>query len=293
MTNGAGKSLVLAALAIVSTAAANLAHAGPIATYLGGIGVAVPSAQNSPAASWAPSSIYGLSHVSGDFVGDYGYVGPGYGGQLYDIEALYVQVTSTQLIITGISGADLSAMPVGASGSCPSGPCHTFPVGDFFLGTGTTTAFNPVIGIELTGQHYDMDSHGYTVGWTSPLAAGSLVSVPGGFGVGYDVGLSILNYVGAPSQIGLTGYTQLPGSATIFSESINGHTAFQANVSLSLLGSFDPYSMIVSYGELCGNDFLRAEVSVPEPQTIPLLCAALGMLAFAVTRRRRVVTAGR
>ena len=232
---------------------------GPIGTYLTGIGVAVPnavSAANSPSSAWAPGAS-GVSFSSADSVGSNGYVGPGHGAQTYDIEALYVQQVGSNLVITGISGANLAAMPSGASGSCPSGSlCNTFPVGDFFIGTGTSSNFTSVEAIEVTGQHYDMDSSGYTIGWTSPLAAGSVVDVNG-------------------------------------ADPVNGHAAFQAIVNTSYPGSAINSNYVVHCGELCGNDFIRTSVDVPEPGSLWLLAAGLlCAVTLGAGRQRRLAPGG-
>ncbi len=274
------------------------AVAGPIGVYLNGIGANVPnavSAANSPTSAWAPSAA-GVSYVAQDSVGSNGYVGPGYGGQLYDLEALYVQVVGSNLVITGISGADLAAMSSGASGSCASGsPCNTFPIGDFFIGTGTTSSFNPVVGIEVTGQHYDMSGSGYTTGWTSPLAAGSVVDVNGANLVsgGFDRGLAAWSYVGSPSQIAATGYAGQSGlrMGSVTWETINGHSAFQATVAMQFLGSVVSSDYIVHWGELCGNDFLRTSVSVPEPSSLWLLVAGLLCSVTLAGKQRKTVSA--
>jgi hypothetical protein len=274
--------------------AAQAAMAGPIDTYLTGIGVAVPNAvtaANSGNAAWAPSSA-GVAFTSEDSVASNGFVGPGYGGQGYDLEALYVQRVGSNLVITGISGANLAAMPVGASGNCASGsPCNTFPIGDFFLGTGTVANFNPVVGIEVTGQHYTMDGNGYTSGWTSPLTAGSVVDVNGADVVngGFERGLAAWSYVGSPSQIAAAGYTGQSALRTgaVTWETINGHAAFQAVVDTQFLGSVIASDYVVHWGELCGNDFLRTAVNVPEPNSLLLLAVGLiGALVLRGSRRR-------
>lgn len=282
-----------ATLGITLCGVAGVANAGPIAIYLNGIGVNVPnavSAANSATSAWAPGSGADVSFVAEDSVGGSGYVGPGYGGQPYDLEALYVQRDGTQLTITGISGASLAAMPVGSSGACSSSSaCYTFPIGDFFIGTGSTSAFNPLMGIEVTGQHYLMHAtQGTTIGWDSPLAAGSIVGVtPGtpGNQSGYELGLAAWNYVGAPSQLAASGWSLQPGAATVSWEMLNGHAAFQASMDVSSLGSLASSDFIVHWGELCGNDFLRTSSSVPEPASLSLF--GLGLAGLAAARRRK------
>lgn len=274
--------------------ASQAAVAGPIGVYLSGIGVNVPnavSAANSPNSAWAPVAA-GVAYSAEDSVASNGFVGPGYGGQTYDLEALYVQTVGSNLVITGISGADLAGLPVGASGTCVSGnACYTFPIGDFFLGTGTVNNFTPVVGIEVTGQHLDMNANGYTSGWTTPLAAGSVVDVNGADVVngGFDRGLVNWSYAGSPSQIAAAGYSGQSAlrMGAVSWETINGHSAFQAVIDTQYLGSTLSSDYIVHWGELCGNDFLRTSVGVPEPGSLGLLAAGLlGALVLRSSRRR-------
>lgn len=294
--------------------AAQCAQAGPIASYFGTIGVTVPntSTEGSGGGAWTPSNSSVKYAIEDSSAGTF--VGPGYGGQPYDLEALYVQTIGAQLLITGVSGANLTAMPSGTSGTCASGSaCYTFPIGDFFLGTGNTQnvynstspspSFTPFIGVEVTGQHYTMSSSGYTTGWDSPLLAGSVVNVDGTNTTsgGFERGLSNWSYVGSPSQLASSGFTGNSSTrrATVTSEMINGHSAFQASINISdlfigtsstFISSLMSGNYIVHWGELCGNDYIRAAgTAVPEPSTLSLIGIGLiGMLILRAYRRAKI-----
>lgn len=297
-----------------------ISMAGPISGYLTDIGVTIPNAvtaPNSAATAWRPTN-NSVSFSAEDSVGGSGFVGPGYGGQPYDLEALYVQTLGAKLFITGVSGVNLSALPSPSSGSSfDSGltgrcnalqACYTFPIGDFFLGTGNLSNFTPVIGIEVTGQHYDINSSGYTSGWTSPLTPGSVVDVDGSKKTsgtnlttgGFENGLvNYWGYEGSPSQLAASGYTGQSSSrkGTVTWETVNGHSVFQAAIDTSALVSSTNTSFInsllsgnyiVHWGEVCGNDYLRtAGTAITEPSTISLLAASLFSLGLIRMHRRR------
>jgi hypothetical protein len=297
-----GQIAMALALGIASMSAA---WAGPF-TYLQGLGVDITSnmgAIDRPAAAWTPSAA-GVSFQIEDSVGAGGLVGPGIGGQPFDLEALYVQRTATQLIITGVSGAPIALNPAAGTSStmCFPPACDpSFGMGDFFLGVRVGGAFAPRVGVELTGHAFMSNSLGYTSGWTSPLRAGGIVDVSGVATsplttgqVGWESGLSNLLGVGAPSQIS-DDYTvgfSLARLATLAYETIGEHTAYQAIVKLSDLGSLNGLGeLVVHWGEACGNDFLRVDLSggeVPVPPTLSLLgLAALLGLAGRLRNRAR------
>ena len=298
-----GRIAMALALGIASMSAA---WAGPFA-YLQGLGVDITSnmgAIDRPAAAWTPSAA-GVRFQIEDSVGTGGLVGPGIGGQPFDLEALYVQRTATQLIITGVSGAPIALNPAAGTSStmCFPPACDpSFGMGDFFLGVRVGGAFAPRVGVELTGHAFMSNSLGYTSGWTSPLRAGGIVDVSGVATsplttgqIGWESGLSNLLGEGAPSQISddYTAGFSLARLATLAYETIGEHTAYQAIVKLSDLGSLNGLGeLVVHWGEACGNDFLRVDLSgggeVPVPPTLSLLgLAALLGLAGRLRNRAR------
>ena len=257
---------------------------------------------------WTPSA-GGVWFQVEDSVGLNGFVGPGVGGQPYDLEALYVQRTASQLIVTGVSGAPIAWNPPAgtSSATCTPPACQpSFGTGDFFLGVRQGGAFAPKVGVEIAGHHFTMDSLGFSSGWSSPLREGAIVDVSGVATVpfptnpvGWEIGMPELSGVGAPSQLA-AGYTSgfsLARLATMSYETIGEHTAYQAVIRLADLGALDGSGdLVVHWGEVCGNDFLQVDLpgnAVDAPPTLSLLGLAVFALAGAAARRRRRRAVGR
>ena len=305
------RALAATALALAAAITAVPAQAGPF-SYLQGLGVDVSTAmdQIDRPSRWTPSA-GGVWFSVEDSVGAGGFVGPGVGGQPYDLEALYVQRTATQLIITGVSGAPIAWNPAQgtASTTCTPPACQpSFGMGDFFLGVRQGSAFAPKVGVEIAGHHFTMDSLGFTNGWSSPLRQGAIVDVSGvatmpvpTAPVGWESGLTQLMAEGAPSQIAAdyTSGFSLARLASMAYETIGQHTAYQAIVKLADLGALNGSGdLVVHWGEVCGNDWLQVDLpgnAVDAPPTLSLLgLAAFAFAGVALQRRRRTAasTAG-
>ena len=296
------------------------AQAGPVLTYLQGIGVDVTTnmgAADRGNAAWLPSAPGVAYQIEDQSTG--GRVGPGYGGQPYDLQALYLQVTGNTLYITGVSGntdnpATLFPGPA-TSGTCASGSCRNFGIGDFFIGQGVHTAFKPYAAIETTGYRFGMDGGGFTTGWVRELARGRVVQVNGTVGngstapnpIGWEVGLNNwgANFKpGAPTQIAASGYTDTGYTADFRFEVSGAHSFYQAVVDLTAFAAAVPGGLsnpfTVHWGEICGNDFLQWDPLRPSSDNIPglsggspvplpssLALLALGGLGLASARRAR------
>ncbi|MCA3179236.1 MAG: PEP-CTERM sorting domain-containing protein [Burkholderiaceae bacterium] len=306
------------ALLCVGTLAHVPAHAGPVLSYLSGIGVNLTTGMASADRGntlWLPTAPGVRYQIEDQSTG--GKVGPGYGGQPYDLEAMYLQVVGNTLYITGVSGNvdNPATMFPTASGSCASGNCRNFGIGDFFIGQGTNTAFKPYAAIETTGLRFSMDGGGFTTGWNRELAQGRVVQVAGTVGngstapnaIGWETGLNSwgANFKpGAPTQIAATGYTPTAYTATFHWEVSGAHSFYQAVVDLNAFSSAIPGGLTnaftVHWGEICGNDFLQwdpmrpsadgipglsgvTSSQVPVPSSLALL--GLGALGFASARR--------
>jgi len=287
-----------ALIAIAAVCWSPVASAGALTTYLAGIGVNTTTdlGNNDRASSyWTPTAA-GVAYEVVDNSSGTLRTGAGQGGQPYDLEALYVQKSGTSLIITGVAGGDIKYACQNAS-PCSVATSSTYGMGDFFLGSLSGTTYSPKVGVETTGQHFTMNGSGNTNGYTTPLAAGALVGLSGTVTTagtvtsasGWETGLSNWSNKPAPSQIALSGYTpnSSSASASMAYETLSGnHYIYQATITnFASLGLGD--SIMVHWGEICGNDFLRTTANVPLPSSLALFLLGGAGLA-AGTRRRRV-----
>jgi hypothetical protein len=291
-----------ALIAIAAVCWSPAASAGPLTNYLTGIGVNTTTNLNLDDRSnnlWKPTTS-GVAYEVFDNSSGNLRTGAGYGGQPYDLEALYVQKSGSNLIITGVAGANplLYACPTGIN--CPA-ISPTFGMGDFFLGSLSGSTFSPKIGVETTGQNFTMNGSGNTTGYTTPLTAGKLVNLSGSVTTtgpttgtvsspqGWETGLTNWNNVPAPSQIATSGYTvNNSTSAAMTYELLGGnHYIYQATITnFAALGLGN--DITVHWGEICGNDWLRTTTAdVPLPSSLALFLMGGAGLA-AGTRRRRV-----
>ena len=308
------------ALLCAGTLAHMPAHAGPVLSYLSGIGVNVTTNIGSADRAntlWLPTAPGVQYQIEDQSTG--GKVGPGYGGQPYDLEALYLQIVGNNLYITGVSGNvdNPATLFPGATGSCASGNCRNFGIGDFFIGQGENVNFKPYAAIETTGLRFSMDGGGFTTGWNRELAQGRVVQVSGTVGngttapnpIGWETGLNNwgANFKpGAPTQLAATGYTPTSYTAAFNWETSGAHAFYQAVVDLTVFDSVIPGGLtspfVVHWGEICGNDFLQWDPLRPSADGIPgiagetgsqvplpssLALLALGGLGFASARRGR------
>lgn len=216
----------------------------------------------------------------GDWVGPGGRVGPGLGGQRYDLEALYVKQSGSLLEILGITGALWNTR-----GS------KTFGIGDLFIGNRDSSGYFYGHGIELTDQQYLIDKDGFTTAAINTNNIGSLYEVSPG--VGYSDGIKYTrtnDFLSAPGQLitvlNSDGYADgTPEfNASLVQSSFasiqwqtlgNNHSVFYASIpnTLSQWNS----NIVVHWGEVCTNDYLEVKINtVPEPSSIFLV--ALGAI---------------
>ncbi len=194
----------------------------------------------------------------------YGYIGPGWGGQMYDVEAIYFTRDEDTAYFAVVSGFPLSGWP-GAS----------FVPGDLAIDFVSDAALYE-FGVETTGIQQGMVFGSAT--WTNPVYAQHIecapVSLSGGTAIGKaDFGYNPSLYVA------------------------NGHYAFEVGIPLWMFGAYWSSSLYISglsahWTMSCGNNCLNLDVpnvSVPEPASVLLMMSGLG--AFVLRKRKTFFSA--
>ncbi len=191
-----------------------------------------------------------------------GYVQPGWGGQYFDVEAMYAQVHGSSLCFAIITGFD------------PDGVNHMgtrYTPGDIFLDVGT--GWN--VGIDLQTGHLYTGATGSTAYFAS--------STPFEITGGTDLGATSLSI---PFDTLVTVYSSGSSSST--------HYLYEGCVDLSRVGGAASYAGL-HWTMSCGNDVGEGRIPlppVPEPATLGLVGLG-GLLAAAARRRARRANAAR
>lgn len=205
-------------------------------------------------------------HTSEDFVREDGYLGPGWGGQAYDIEHLGTTFDSNTLYF-GIQAGYNFANP----------PSSTWLPGNFALNVDHDAEYEYAIDFAITGNQVsysliDMTTAGTF--WEMPFYAES-----GPWNAVYTETLA----------------TWTHDSAFAFGDYSEHHRDWESGTSYVLEGMLD-LSLLQLYtgGDItlhwtmgCGNDSLEHTAApVPEPATMLLFGTGLAGIASSVARRR-------
>lgn len=223
---------------------------------------------NGNAADWTVSSAFAASTVEDQTGNSSQYLNPGWGGQAYDAEAMYVTWSASTLYI---------GFATGHSPNTPQNPGgNSYGPGDIAIDIGNNGTWD--YGVELQGNG------GFTQGrvYASPTFAPGVVasnptSLTGGTGVG-SVG-SV-----AFTTAYQTGYGQYAADKHYFYEIAVPLSAFGGNLGV---GS----TFKVHWTMNCANDIITVTTTrnttskVPLPGTLALL--PLGLMGMAALRRRR------
>ena len=194
---------------------------------------------------------------------------PGWGGQTYDAEALYVHLTSSHLYL---------ALVTGLSPNTPNNPAgNSYGPGDFAIDFGQNGSYE--FGVETLGANagkvYRVAAWEYglwDVGSNYNPANPDLLH-PTSIKTGNEVGVGNLVYTSTPfANMGVnTGDSHYVIEAAIPLSSFAGYS-----------GKFD-----VHWTMNCANDWIMAapDLTVPEPGTLALI--PLGLFGLLALRRRK------
>jgi len=246
---------------------------------------------NGNASDWIPTSSVAAYVVEDQTGGLNTYLNPGYGGQAYDAEAMYLAWDARNLYIAIVTGHNpLTPNIFTAAGdsygpgdiAIDFGPNGSFDYGIELLGTGTTKAGHVYANVNWGLGLWK--KNGAWTGYYDPNAnrnrAVADPAHPTSILRGTDVGTGTVAY----TTVGQNNYG-------IWNKDL--HYFYEVSVPLSAFGAdwapgnhFD-----VHWSQNCANDSILvdppilAAASVPEPGTLALL--PLGMLGLIALRRKK------
>ncbi len=216
------------------------------------------------------------SQMIEDFVGSGGFVGPQYGGQTYDAEAIYLDWNSSRVFVGVLTGMapthtnyspadiifDFNYSPITADLASTSTPDYALVVNGY---SGLTV-----------GNFYSGST------WVNGAAAPSYVVAVKTGTVLSTLGSGANDIAFSYSSTSMTGLGATPGDTHYFIEASIPTSAFGS----MWTGDGPTQPVEVRWSMYCGNDFISTVV-VPEPSTIAGVGLMLGGLFFA--RRSRLL----
>jgi hypothetical protein len=269
------KTAILLFIVISISTFTNIAHAFTINAADGGnlSDWGVTPSSNSTTADWEPYP--GIFHEIEDYVGPGGQVYPGWGGQQFDAEALYLNWSDTTVYLALVTGFPKDTV-------CGS----DYSAGDIAIDFGVDNIYE--YGIEIGGHkdgHYDGKN-----GTPGVVYKNITWQVDGAFG-----GVSNPLYMECGTY---TGYGA--GSNFIYTLAYNNsgsdydhYVVEMAIPRLAFGGDWNDY-MRVHWTQSCGNDNINLITAcrppppvVPEPMSLSLLgLGLLGVIGQGIRRRK-------
>jgi hypothetical protein len=213
-----------------------------------------------------------------DLAGDDGFLGPYWGGQNYDAEALAAAVQGANLFIAIVSG---QRPDNGLTRYAPADIQITTDAAVYRIevGGGVGGGSGGAIVENAAGTTYGIDGDGWSTGTVStPLAqqAGTI------WANSWVIYYNQLQIPGA-TKIGTADYVFTRNSVT------TQHSMIELSLPLNLFGS--ETILGIDWAAACDNDKLELNFNVPEPSTLALAGAGLCTVMAACRRGRRAAIA--
>jgi hypothetical protein len=230
---------------------------------------------NGNAGDWTSILDKDIKSMVEDDTGRSGYLNPGYGGQAYDAEAIYVYKSSVSIdiaIVTGLS---------------PLTPKDKYPAGDIAIDfsyvaddpnykpsfdVGVVT-WGDGVGLGTAGDLYDVTKWNYGL-WTAP---GVLGNTENDFKKAHPTSIADGAPIHQNQKVALA-YSQDPIKG--LGEYVNDeHYVIETSIPLALLTNFNTSEpFLVHWTMACANDYVQVDPPGSVPAPAPLGLMILGLL---------------
>lgn len=239
--------------------------------------LAAPPSGNS-ANDWTPLAGEGIKYFVEDQTGNNTYLNPGWGGQDYDAEAIYVQRSTTHINIAVVTGR-----APGASGYAAGDIAIDFGLdGTFDYGLVTLTDST---GIGSAGELYRVSEWNLGL-WTAPGVTGDPTSTP--FGLAHPTSVKAGTKVGdAALSYGALKYNNVSGLGIGTYGDAGKHYVIEASIALDLLDpGISSEAFLVHWTMACANDIVEVDPPGSVPTPAPLLLVLAGLVGLLRRRAR-------
>lgn len=208
-----------------------------------------------------------------DLAGDDGFLGPYWGGQNYDAEALAAATQSGNLFIAIVSG---QRPDNGLTRYAPADIQITTDAGVYRIEVGGGAGGGPSSAIveNAAGTTYGIDGDGWSTGTVSTPSAQKAGTI---WQDSWVIYYNQLQIPGA-TKIGTADYVFTRDTVT------TQHSMIELSLPLSLFGS--ETILGIDWAAACDNDKLELFFDIPEPSTFAL--GILALVGLVVARRRHV-----